>query len=137
MSHSGMEPAICSWAPLISESLPAPHFAYSPVVRSGSFIFVSGLIGLNPENGRLIEGGLASEADRIFKNLKGICDDLGISVDQLMLARIYCADFSQFDVFNAIWSDFFKERTPPARTSIGVSALPLGALIEMEFQFAI
>lgn len=126
----------CTWTPLACKSLPEPHFPYSPVVRSGSFIFVSGLIGLDPKTGRLIEGGLASETECILENITGVCDDIGVSIDQLMLARIYCVDFSQFGIFNTIWSEFFQGRTPPARTSIGVASLPLGALVEIEFQFS-
>jgi 2-iminobutanoate/2-iminopropanoate deaminase len=95
------------------------------------------MVGLDPETGGLIMGGLAVEAQRIFKNLQDACQELGIGKHQMMLVRVYCADFAQFGAFNAVWNNYFNDQTPPARTSIGVSALPLGALIEMEFQFAI
>ncbi|HGM5580440.1 TPA: RidA family protein [Pseudomonas putida] len=125
------------WRPLTSPSLPAPHFAYSPVVRAGGFIHVSGLVGLDPAHGGLVAGGMAAEVRQILLNLDHLCQDLGIALEQLMLARIYCADFARFGVINQLWEAFFQGRTPPARTSVGVSALPLGALVEMEFQFAI
>ncbi|MBA1291627.1 RidA family protein [Pseudomonas japonica] len=127
----------CAWAPIPSRTLPAPHFAYSPVVRSGGFIHVSGLVGLDPSHGGLVVGGMAAEVQQILLNLNGLCDELGITLRQLMLARIYCADFAQFGVINEYWESFFLGRSPPARTSVGVAALPLGALVEMEFQFAI
>ncbi|MDF0730091.1 RidA family protein [Pseudomonas entomophila] len=126
-----------TWTPLASRTLPAPHFAYSPVVRAGGFIHVSGLVGLDPAHGGLVAGGMAAEARQILLNLSGLCEELGIALEQLMLARIYCADFAQFGVINQHWEAFFQGRTPPARTSMGVAALPLGALVEMEFQFAI
>lgn len=124
----------CEWQPMQVKNNPAPHFKYSPVVRAGQFIFVSGMVGLDPETGNLIPGGLATESKRIFDNLQNICFELDISIDQLMLARVYCSDFSLFPAFNDVWNEFFKERVPPARTSVGNVALPLGALIEMEFQ---
>lgn len=127
----------CAWTPLTSRTLPAPHFAYSPVVLAGGFIYVSGLVGLDPAHGGLVAGGMAAEARQILLNLRSLCDELGIALEQLMLARIYCADFAQFGVINQNWEEFFQGGNLPARTSVGVAALPLGALVEMEFQFAI
>lgn len=126
-----------AWIPLASSTLPAPHFAYSPVVKAGGFIHVSGLVGLDPFSGGLVVGGMAAEVRQILQNLSGLCEELGVALEQLMLARIYCADFARFGVVNEVWEEFFRERTPPARTSVGVAALPLGALVEMEFQFAL
>lgn len=132
-THSDMR----LWAPLVRHSLPAPHFAYSPVVQAGPFIHVSGLVGLDPAHGGLVAGGMEAEVRQILSSLSCLCDELGLALDQLMLARIYCADFVQFGVINELWQAFFQDRTPPARTSVGVAALPLGALVEMEFQFVI
>lgn len=126
-----------SWLPVPVESLPAPHFKYSPIVRIGSLLFVSGMVGLDREQGGLVAGGLEVEARTIFENLKNACVELEVGFHQLMLVRVYCSDFTKFVEFNAVWNEYFKDPPPPARTSIGVSALPLGALIEMEFQFAI
>ncbi|MFR0713604.1 RidA family protein [Enterobacterales bacterium BD_CKDN230030183-1A_HGKHYDSX7] len=125
------------WSPVPVKALPAPHFRYSPIVRSGTFLFISGMVGLDPETGGIVEGGLEIETRMIFRNLLKACNELAIPPQQLMLVRVYCSDFSAFGDFNGVWNDFFKDVTPPARTSIGVSALPLGAMIEMEFQFAI
>lgn len=80
---------------------------------------------------------MAAQSRQILNNLKGLCAELDLHVDHLMLARIYCADFSRFGEVNEVWESFYKNRTPPARTSLGATALPLGALVEMEFQFVI
>ncbi|MDP9555122.1 UNVERIFIED_ORG: 2-iminobutanoate/2-iminopropanoate deaminase [Pseudomonas parafulva] len=137
MSTSHAEHQVPSWSAIPSQSLPTPHFKYSPIVRAGSFLFVSGMVGLDREHGGLVAGGLEVEARAIFQNLKRACLELEVGFHQLMLVRVYCCDFAKFGEFNAVWDEYFKDQTPPARTSIGVSALPLGALIEMEFQFAI
>lgn len=125
------------WAPIINRALPAPHFSYSPVVRAGSFVFVSGMVGLDPVQGGLVTGGMEAEVRQILTNLDNLSQELQLGLEQLMLARIYCADFSQFGVINQVWEAFYINRIPPARTSIGATALPLGALVEMEFQFVI
>lgn len=125
------------WISIKNNALPAAKFKYSPVVLAGGFIFVSGLIGLDKETGCLVEGGLSQETRQILKNLENLCLDINVEFKQLMLTRVYCTDFSQFHCFNEVWEEIFKEKTPPVRTSIGVSALPLGALIEMEFQFVV
>lgn len=137
MSKPRTELKAPSWSPVPAQCLPAPHFRYSPIVRAGSFLFVSGMVGLDREQGGLLPGGLEVEARAIFENLKHACVELEVGFHQLMLVRVYCSDFTKFGEFNAVWNEYFKDQTPPARTSIGVSALPLGAMIEMEFQFAI
>jgi len=137
MTWSAPPATAVTWTPLVSRALPAPHFAYSPVVRAGGFIFVSGMVGLDPAHGGLVDGGMAAEVQQILINLSELCKELTFGLEKLMLVRIYCADFSQFGVLNQHWQAFFEGRTPPARTSLGVDALPLGALVEMEFQFAI
>ncbi|MBU3847518.1 MAG: RidA family protein [Candidatus Acinetobacter avistercoris] len=125
------------WISVKNNALPAAKFKYTPVVLAGDFIFVSGLIGLDRETGRLVEGGLSQQTRQILKNLENLCLDINVELKQLMLTRVYCTDFSEFHYFNDVWEEFFKEKIPPARTSLGVSALPLGALIEMEFQFVV
>jgi len=125
------------WSPVPSMTLPAPHFSYSPVVRAGGFIFVSGLVGLDPQSSRLVDGGIGAQTLQILQNLERLSEELGLALDQLMLARIYCADFTRFGEISQVWETFYKNRTPPARTSVGATALPLGALVEMEFQFVI
>lgn len=122
---------------IASSVLPAPRFRYSPVVAAGSFAFVSGMVGLDPESGKLVNGGAHAEAARILANLRGLLDEQGWSLDQIVVARIYCSDFSAFPEVNAAWEAVFGEGVPPARTSVGVAALPLGAVVEMEFQLVV
>lgn len=120
-----------------SRVLPAPRFRYTPVLAAGPFVFVSGLIGLDPASGRLAAGGARAEAMQILVNLKAMLDEQGWGLSQLVVARIYCSDFSTFSEVNAAWEECFAETVPPARTSVGVSALPLGAAVEMEFQLMV
>jgi 2-iminobutanoate/2-iminopropanoate deaminase len=120
---------------LSSPQLAAPKFLYSPCVRNGLMGQVSGMVGLDPATGRLVDGGMAAQTQRIFDNLRLALPDYGFAWEDLALARVFLTDFGQFDAFNAVWSKQFTLDTAPARTSVGVQALPLGALVEIEFVF--
>lgn len=120
---------------LSSPRLAAPKFLYSPCVRSEQMGQVSGMVGLDPATGQLADGGMAAQTQRIFDNLRLALPDYGFAWEDLALARVFLADFGQFDAFNSVWSSQFTPDTAPARTSLGVQALPLGALVEIEFVF--
>lgn len=120
-----------------SKVLPAPRFLYSPVVAAGGFAFVSGLVGLDPATGLLATGGAAAEARQVLSNLFQLAAEQGWSMRQLVLARVFCTNFEDFPAINAVWEEVFAGIEPPARTSLGVNALPLGARVEIEFQFVV
>jgi len=122
---------------LPSKSLPQPRFRYSPVVQAGPFVFISGMVPLDPATGQLVAGGAFEQSAQVLANLKALMDEMRWSREQLLMARLYCADFGTFGEINRAWDAFFEGAEPPARTSIGVNALPLGALVEMEFQFLV
>lgn len=135
-AHS-VVPALALRVALPSRSLPAPRFRYSPVVRAGGQVFVSGMVALDAATGRLVPGGVFEQTQRILANLQGLVTEMGWSLEQLVLARVYCTDFESFPDLNRAWEAFFAAVEPPARTSVGVSALPLGAKVEIEFQFIV
>ena len=129
-----MTPAVALREICRSEVLPAPRFRYSPVVVAGGFAFLSGMVGLSAATGKLAEGGAYGETRQVLANLQALLAEQGWSLEQIVLARVYCADFAQFGDVNRAWDECFVAVAPPARTSIGVAALPLGAQVEMEFQ---
>jgi 2-iminobutanoate/2-iminopropanoate deaminase len=120
---------------LSSSQLAAPKFLYSPCIRNGPMGLVSGMVGIDPATGLLVEGGMAEQTQRIFDNLRLALPDYGFAWQDLAHARAYLTDFTQFDAFNAVWSRQFTPGAAPARTSVGAQALPLGALVEIEFVF--
>lgn len=122
---------------IASLTLPTPRFRYSPVVQAGPFAFVSGLVGLDAATGALVGGGAHAETAQILENVGRLAEELHWSLEQLLVVRIFCSDFSDFPEVNRAWEAFFDGRVPPARTSVGVNALPLGARVEMEFQFVV
>jgi len=119
-----------------SSSIPAPRFRYSPCVKIGSSYQVSGMVALDPVSDTLVPGGPAAETACILSNLQRALPDYGLSLDELLIARIFTTRMDAFADINAAWEAVFSGDTvPPARTSVGVSALPLGACVEIEFSF--
>jgi 2-iminobutanoate/2-iminopropanoate deaminase len=119
---------------LKSPKLYAPKFRYSPCVKAGPFYAVSGMIALDPAGGQLVPGGVHAEAKQILHLLQLGLPDWGLGLENLVAARIYTTRMDHFAEINKAWEEVFARVEPPARTSIGVAALPLGATVEMEFQ---
>ncbi|MFT5132088.1 MAG: 2-iminobutanoate/2-iminopropanoate deaminase [Gammaproteobacteria bacterium] len=121
---------------LSSVNLPAPRFRYSPLIKAGPFYKTAGMIALDKDSGDLESGGVGSETAKILDNLLQAMPDFGLTLNELISATIYTTQFDQFPAINQAWESIFtKDLRPPARTAIGVSALPLSANVEIEFMF--
>jgi 2-iminobutanoate/2-iminopropanoate deaminase len=121
---------------LRSDKLPKPRFQYSPVVKAGPWILFSGMIALDTATGALATGGTGAETAKILANLSAAMPDFGLTFAELASARIFTTRFDDFPAINAAWENWLAGVSrPPARTSMGVAALPLGATVEIEFAF--
>jgi 2-iminobutanoate/2-iminopropanoate deaminase len=121
---------------LSSPRLPKPRFLYSPVIRAGDWILFSGMVALDPASGALEQGGPGPETKRILANLVASLPDFDLTLNDLASARIFTTRWDEFPAINAAWQQALAHSpTPPARTSVGVVALPLGATVEIEFVF--
>ncbi len=121
---------------LSSKNLPAPRFRYSPLVKAGPFYKTAGMIALDKDTGQLEPGGAGAETAKILKNLLDALPDFDLSLDDLVSATIYTTSFDQFPEINKSWEAVISaDMRLPARTAIGVNALPLNAAVEMEFWF--
>ncbi|MBX9628962.1 MAG: RidA family protein [Burkholderiales bacterium] len=118
---------------LRSDKLYTPRYRYTPCVRTGPFYFLSGMIGFDPANGQLVGGGTYCETRQILKLLQLALPDWELTLEHLVQARIFTTRMDQFSEINRAWEEVFNTVDPPARTSIGVAALPAGATVEMEF----
>lgn len=103
---------------------------YSQAVRCGNTVFLSGQIPLDPETMVLVDG-FDAQVRQVFDNLEAVCVAAGGDLSNIVKLNIYLTDLSQFTVLNAIMSERFTAPYP-ARAAIEVSALPKGALVEME-----
>lgn len=120
---------------LSSPRLAAPRFRYTPCVKRGALAWLSGMVALDPATGQLVSGGVGPQTQRIFDNLTLALPDYGLRMADLCVARLYTTVFEEFGAINEVWERQFASLTPPARTALGVTHLPLGALVEIEFCF--
>jgi 2-iminobutanoate/2-iminopropanoate deaminase len=104
---------------------------YSHAVRSGNLLFLSGAVPLDPGTGKLVEGGVGDQTRRCLENLKLICAAAGASLGDAVRCGIYVTDMGTFAEVNEAYASYF-ETDPPARATIGVAALPLGAQVEID-----
>lgn len=121
-----------SRAEVRTQAAPAPVGPYSQGIVHGGLLFVSGQIPLDPTSGRLVEGGLDAQAERVFANLRAVLEAGGSSLDDVLRVGIYLTDLSHFPRVNELYAELFTRDPRPARTTLGVAALPFGALLEMD-----
>jgi 2-iminobutanoate/2-iminopropanoate deaminase len=120
---------------LTSKNLPPPRFRYSPMVKAGPFYQMAGMVALAPDGSGLVAGGVEAETRQILANLRRALPDFGLGLDDLVSATIFTTRFEDFPKINKAWEEVFTpEVVPPARTTVGVAALPLGATVEIEFR---
>jgi len=117
--------------PIHTNHAPAAVGPYSQAVQHGDLAFLSGQVGLDPTTGKLVEGGVEAQARQVFRNLRAVCEAAGGDLDDLVKVNIYLTDLGNFAAVNAIMADAFNEPYP-ARATVGVVALPLGAEVEIE-----
>lgn len=112
---------------------PPPTAAYSHAVRAGDFLFVTGQLGVDPGTGALVPGGAVEQAQQIMRNLEIVLAGAGASLDRAVMARIYLVNFAaDYPGVNKIYSSYFKSGHYPARTTVGVTNLAVGAMVEID-----
>ncbi|HET6176440.1 MAG TPA: Rid family detoxifying hydrolase [Candidatus Sulfotelmatobacter sp.] len=116
---------------IISQELTPPVGPFSQAIKVDGFIYFSGQVGQDPTTGKLVTGGIAAEAERVFQNLSALLKAAGRSFDDVARAGVYLTNMSDFVAMNGIYTKHFSQPFP-ARTTIGVAALPLGACVEID-----
>jgi len=115
---------------IATQAAPAAVGPYSQAIKTESLVFASGQIGLDPETGKLQEG-LEAQTRQVLANLTAVLSAAGANMAGVVKTTIFLVDISQFALVNAIYSTAFPT-PPPARSTVQVAALPLGALVEIE-----
>lgn len=114
-----------------SPKLAPPVGPFSHMVKAGDLVFFSGQVGQDPATGTLVVGDVTAQATQIFANLTAILPAVGASMDQVVKVTVYLTDIQDFAALNAVYAQQFTEPFP-ARTTIAVVALPLGARVELD-----
>ena len=120
---------------IVSPKLAPPVGPFSQAIRTDGHIFFSGQVGQDPATGKLVEGGVVAEAERIFLNLAAVLEAAGKSFDDVVRVGVFLTGMSDFATVNGIYAKHFSQPYP-ARTTIAAAALPLGASVEIDLVVA-
>ena len=112
-------------------SAPKAIGPYSQAVKAGSMLFVSGQIPLDPATGALVEGSIADQTHRVFRNLGEILKAAGASFDHVVRTTVYLADMGDFAAMNEVYGTYFSSPAP-ARSTVQAAALPKNARVEID-----
>ncbi len=109
---------------------PAPIGPYSQAVKSGSTLYVSGQIAINPATGALVNDSIEDETRQVMKNLEAILTEAGMNFSHVVKCSIFVSDMNNFARVNGVYGEFFQTN-PPARETVEVSALPKFVNVEI------
>lgn len=114
-----------------TEKAPKALGPYVQANKVGNLVFCSGQLGIDPEVGKLVEGGVLEEARQAFKNIKAVVEAAGSDMNHIVKALVLLTDINDFAEVNKVYAEQFNE-VLPARSAFQVAALPAGAKIEIE-----
>ena len=116
---------------ITSPELSPPVGPFSQAVEADGFLFFSGQVAQDPATGKVVEGGIVAETERIFQNLSAVLKAAGKGFDDVVRAGVFLTNIAEFGAMNGVYARYFSQPFP-ARTTIGVAALPLGARVEID-----
>jgi 2-iminobutanoate/2-iminopropanoate deaminase len=117
--------------PVPTPSAPASAGPYSPAVRAGDWLALAGQVGIDPATGKLAEGGVADQTRQAMANVAAVLGDCGASLGDVAKTTVFLVDMGDFPVMNEVYAEAFAGHRP-ARSTVAVAALPLGARVEVE-----
>ncbi len=117
---------------IFSAAAPAPIGPYNQAVSIDGLVFCSGQIALDPATGTLVDGDVAAQARQVMRNLEAVLGAAGATFADVVKTTIFLADMADFSTVNSIYGERFATGVAPARSTVAVAKLPLGALVEIE-----
>ena len=116
---------------ITTNDAPAAIGPYSQATTNDEYIFTAGQIAIDPKTGILITGNIVEQTHRVIQNLEVILEEAGVGLDAVMKTTVFMTNLSDFARMNKVYGQYFKDSLP-ARSTVQVTALPLGAQIEIE-----
>ena len=117
---------------ICTKNTPAPLGPYNQAVKINSTLYTAGQIPIDPATNEFVAGGIQEQTLQVMKNLEQVLKTADTSFEQVIKTTVFLADLNAFAAFNEVYATFFNEATAPARSTVEVSALPKGALVEIE-----
>ena len=102
---------------------------YSQAIEIDNTLYLAGQIGLDPASGKLVDGGIEKQTDRVMKNLQAVLDAAGYTFDNVVQTQVFVADLNDYKAMNDVYAKYFSD-APPARAAVQ-AVLPRGALVEI------
>lgn len=115
-----------------TDQAPSALGPYSQAIKTGNFVYTAGQVGIDPPTGKLIEGGIEEQTQRVLQNVAAILQAAGTSLANVVKTTVFLSDMADFAAMNGVYKTFFNDDQPPARSTVQVAGLPLGALVEIE-----
>lgn len=116
---------------IATKNAPAAIGPYSQAIQAGSFVFLSGQLGINPESGEFVSETITGQTEQAFKNIEAVLAEAGLSLDNVVKTTVFLFDISDFSAMNEVYARRFNEPYP-ARSAFAVKTLPKNALVEIE-----
>jgi len=113
-----------------TNAAPAAIGPYSQAMITGNLVYTSGQISLSPEGGEIVGTSITEQTEQVCKNMKAVLEAAGSSLEKVVKTTCFLADMGDFAAFNEVYAKYFTGK--PARSCVAVSALPRGALVEIE-----
>ncbi len=114
-----------------TQNAPAAIGPYSQAVEANGFLFLSGMLPIDPANGQLVQGGIKEQTEQIFTNIKALLEEAGVTLQQVVKSTVFLQDMSLFAEMNEVYGRQFTGDYP-ARSAFAVKSLPKNALVEIE-----
>jgi 2-iminobutanoate/2-iminopropanoate deaminase len=115
-----------------TNNAPAPIGPYNQAIKSGHLLYTSGQIPIDPATGQIVPGGIREQTIQVLENLKSVVEAAGSTLNDAIKTTVFLTDMADFPEVNTIYAEFFGEDNAPARSTIQVAALPIGARVEIE-----
>jgi 2-iminobutanoate/2-iminopropanoate deaminase len=116
---------------ITTDKAPKAIGPYSVAIQFKNLVFTSGQIGLNPQTGEIVSGGIEAETRQVLTNLRNVLEAAGSGMNYVIKTTVFLKDMADFSKMNAIYAEFFTAN-PPARSTVAVAGLPKGANVEIE-----
>ena len=116
---------------IATDKAPAAVGPYSQAVRVGKMLYTAGQVAIDPAAGKMIAGDVTAQTEQVMSNLQAVLEAAGTSLDKVVKSTVFLADMADFAAMNAVYAKRFGDNRP-ARSTVAVAGLPLGALVEIE-----
>ena len=116
---------------IATKKAPGAVGPYSQAIRVGDLVFTAGQLAIDPATGKLVEGGIEKQTRQVLRNIAAVLEAAGSSLGKVVKTTVFLKDMGDFKAMNGVYAEFFAKE-PPARSTVEVANLPLGALVEID-----